>query len=118
MGVTVVSILMLLEGSELMWGLRCVRPAETIPGWLLVVSAIIAAASTSASSSVVVGHVLVLREGIDVAWGLLADGHAELLDVHQVDLHHGQAGCLAFDGFLSGCVRGAKEPEGLDVRHD
>ena len=86
-----------------MLGLLCAHPAdETIPGWLLVAATMSAAASASASSSAVVGCALMLREGvavawglIDVAWGLLANGHAELLDVCQLALHRGQAGGLA-----------------------
>ena len=82
--------------------LLCARSAKTIPGWLLVDAAMSAAASASASSSVAVGRALLLRGGVavarelvDIAWGLLANGHAELLDICQLALHHGKAGGLA-----------------------
>ncbi len=59
-----------------------VRSGRT-PGWLLVASAGLTAALTFAiaSDSAFVGCALVLRGGVDVAWGLLANSHAELLDV-------------------------------------
>ena len=66
---TVVSILITLQGSGITWGLRCTRPTKTIPGRLLVASTITATASTSISSPAVVGRVLVLCRGVDVAWG-------------------------------------------------
>ena len=100
----VVPIFVVLEGGGRTLGLVCARSAKTIPGWLLVAAAVsvTASASASASSSAVVGRALMLRGGVaiawglvDVAWGLLANFHAELLYVCQLALHHGQAGGLA-----------------------
>ncbi len=70
------------------------------------------------SASAVVRRALVLRGKVDVAWGLLADSYAELLDICQLALHRGQAGCLAFDGFLRGHVHGTKVCQCLIVQHD
>ena len=93
-------------------------PPKIIPGWLLVAAAVSATALASASSSAVVGPALLLCGGVVVAWGLvdgawwlLADSHAELLDICQLALHCGEAGGLAFHRILRGRVRGAK------VRH-
>jgi hypothetical protein len=114
---TVVPIFVPLErgGCTL---LLCACSAETIPGWLLVATAMSASASASASSSAVVGRALVLRGGLVVAWGLvyrawglLADRYAELLDIHQLALHCSEAGGLAFNCVLRGRIRGSK------VRH-
>ncbi len=98
MHVAVVPILPTLVGSG------------CVPGRLLVASAESAAALTFAIvfDSTVVGHALVLHDGVDVPWGLLAVSHAELLDICQLALHCSQAGCLAFDGFLRGRIRGTK----------
>ncbi len=81
---TIVPTFVVLEGGGHTLGLLCARSTETIPGWLLVAAAVSTAASASVSSSVVVGHTLMLCGGVavaqgrvDVAWGLLADGHAE-----------------------------------------
>ncbi len=119
---TVVPIFVPLERSGRTLVL-CACSAETIPGWLLVAAAVSTSASASASSSGVVGRALVLRGGIVVAWGLvyrawglLADRHAELLDVCQLPLHCGKAGSLALDCFLRGRVRGAKVRHRLGVR--
>ncbi len=57
-----------------------------------------------ASAAEIVGHVLLLCGGIDGGWGLLADSHAELLDVCQLALHSGHAGCLGLDRLLRGSV--------------
>jgi hypothetical protein len=102
MHVAVVPILPTLAGSGSTWW--------TISGWLLVASVGPAAALTSAiaSASAVVGQALVLRRGVDVAWGLLADSHAELLYIGQLVLHCDQSGCLVLNGFLCGHVRGTK----------
>jgi hypothetical protein len=120
MCVAVVLILPTFVGSWRTQGLRCSSPAKTIPGWLLVAAAGTAATLTSAIASAyaVVGHALVLCGGIDVAWGLLANGYAELLDICQLALHRGQAGCLAFDGFSRGHVHGAKVCQCLLVWHE
>ena len=118
----VVPIFVALEGGGRMLGLVCARSAETIPGWLLVAVAVTAATSASASSSAVVDQALMLHGGVavawglvDVAWGLLANGHAELLDVRQLALHRGQAGGLVLHRFLGGGVRGAKVQHRLSV---
>ena len=116
---TVVPIFVMLEGSGCTWGLLCARPAKTIPGWLLVASAVSAATSTSASSSACVRRAWVLRGGVYVAWGLLANGHAELLDVRQkLALHCGQAGGLALDRFLGGHIHGARVCQYLAVQRN
>jgi hypothetical protein len=51
--------------------------------------------TTVASVAATVGRVLLLSGGVDAAWELLVDGHAELLDVCQLAVHCGQAGGLA-----------------------
>ena len=88
----VVPIFIALEGGGRTLGLLCVRFAETKPCWLLVAAAVSAAASAFTSSSAVVGHAPMLRGGVAAAWGvvdvargLLANGHAKI------------AGCLPAD---------------------
>ena len=101
-----------------MSGLLHASSTQTIPGWLLwenTTTTAIASAKTTAgfttavaSATAIVDGTLLLQRGIDVAWGLLANSHVELLDVRQLALHCGQTGGLAFDCFLRGSVRGAK----------
>ena len=121
---TVVPIFVQLEGGGCTL-LLCASSAETISGWLLVAAAVSAAALASASSSAVVGRALLLRGGVvvalglvDHAWGLLAGSHAELLDIHQLDLHCGEAGGLAFHRILRGRVHGAKVCHRFGVQGD
>jgi hypothetical protein len=55
-------------------------------GWLLWETTAVALTTTKAF--VVIGeHVLLLSGGIAATWGLLADSHAELLDVCKFVLH-------------------------------
>jgi hypothetical protein len=49
-----------------------------------------------------------LSGGIDTAWGLLADGHAELLNVCKLALNCNQAVGLDLRCFLCGCIGGAQ----------
>ena len=63
------------------------------PGWLMW-ETIVAVAAAIASVKAIVECVLPLCRGIDAGWGLLADSHAELLDVRQLALHSGHGGCL------------------------
>jgi hypothetical protein len=122
MGVTVVPIFPMLVGSgRKTWLLRAGSVA-TKPGWLLwEATTAVAAAVTSvmptaiASAMAIVGHVLLLCGGLDGGWGLLADNHAELLDVRQLALHSGHVGRLALDRFLRGSVGRAKVRERFAV---
>ncbi len=58
---------------------------------------------------VIVERALLLSGGIAAAWGLLANSHAELVDVHKLVLHCDQAVGLALHGLLlRGGVRGTK----------
>ncbi len=114
MGVVVVPIFPTLVGSGRKTWLLHTSSVAAKPGWLMWEAATaVAAAGTSvvptaiASAAVIVGHVLLLCGGVDGGWGLLADSHAELLDVCQLALHSGHAGCLGL-GFLCGSVGCAK----------
>jgi hypothetical protein len=51
---------------------------------------------------VVVERVLLLSKNVDAAWGLLANGHAELLNVCKLGLHCNQAVGLVLHSFLHG----------------
>ena len=51
------------------------------PTTVATTTAVVVVASAIASVTAIVEHVLLLCRGIDVGWGLLADSHAELLDV-------------------------------------
>ena len=105
--VAVVPILPKLVGSWCTWGLRCARPAKNHTR--LVVGCLcrnhlcldLRHCNCCRGCWMCVGAGQGRR-----CWGLLVDSHAELLDICQLALHCGQAGCLTFDGFLSGCVRG------------
>ena len=121
---TVVPIFVPLEGGGCTL-LLCACSAETIPGWLLVAAAVSAATLASTSSSAVVGRALLLRGGevvawglVDGAWGLLADSHAELLDIRQLALHCSEVGGLAFHRILRGRVCGAKVCHRFGVQRD
>ena len=124
MGVAVVPIFPTLVGSgRKTWLLRASSVAAK-PGWLLWEAATaVAAAVTSivptaiASAIAIVGHVLLLCGGVAGGWGLLADSHAELLDVCQLALHSGHAGCLGLDCFLRGSVGCAEVCKRFAVRH-
>ncbi len=115
MGVAVVPILPMLVGSgRKTWLLRAGSVAAK-PGWLLWEAATaVAAAVTSvmpaaiASATAIVGHVLLMCGGVDGGWGLLADSHAELLDVCQLALHSSHVGRLGLDRFLHGSIGRAK----------
>ncbi len=69
------------------------------PGWLLweittIIVTAVAVAAAMASVAAIVEYGLLLWRGVDVGRGLLADGHAELLDVRQLALHSGHGCCL------------------------
>ena len=72
-----------------MCGLLSAGTVATKPGWLLETSpttvatttTAVVVASTIASVTTMVESVLLLCRGIDVGRGVLADSHAELLDV-------------------------------------
>jgi hypothetical protein len=94
MCVAVVPILTMLVVSGRTRELLRAGSIATKPGWLLrEVATAVAAAGTSAmpttiaSAATIVGHVLLLCGGVDGWWGLLADSHAEFLDVCQLALH-------------------------------
>ncbi len=115
MGVAVVPIFPMLVGSERKTWLLRAGSVATKPGWLLWEAATaVAAAVTSvvptaiASATAIVGHVLLLCGGVAGGWGLLANSHAELLDVCQLALHSGHVGRLGLDRFLRGSVGRAK----------
>jgi hypothetical protein len=82
----------------------CTGTVATEPGWLLwettttttvaTAGTIVAMATAVASVAAIVECVLLLCRGIDVGRGLLADRHAELLDVCQLALYSGHGGCL------------------------
>jgi hypothetical protein len=123
MGVAVVPIFPMLVGSGRKTWLLHAGSVAAKPGLLLwEVATAIAAAVTSvvsiaiASATVIVGHVLLLCGGIDGGWGLLANSHAELLDVHQLALHSGHVGHLGLDRFLCGSVGRAKVHKRFAVR--
>ena len=69
--------------------LLCTGTVATKLGWLLwettttvaTAGTVIAVVSAIASVTAIVEHVLLLCRGVDVGRGLLADSHAELLDV-------------------------------------
>jgi hypothetical protein len=103
--------------------LLCASSVAAKPGWLLwEVATVVAAAVTSvvptaiASATAIVGNVLLLCGGIDGGWGLLANSHAELLDVFQLALHSGHVGCLGLDRFLRGSVGRANVRKQFAVR--
>ncbi len=114
MDTAVVSILPMFVGSGRTIGLLRACPAAVKPGWLLRESATAVAATgtitalptTIASAAAIVGRVLLMWWSVDAGWGLLANSHAELLDVCQLALHShsGQAGCLGLDRFLRSCA--------------
>ncbi len=111
MVVAVVPIFPTLVGSGRKTLLLRAGSIAAKPGWLVWEAATaVAAAGTIvvptpiASAMAIVRHVLLLCGGVDGGWGLLADSHAELLDVHQLALHSGHAGCLGLDRFLHGPV--------------
>jgi len=88
-GPAIVPILSMFVGSGRTSGLLCASPVATKPGWLLwdntaaiaIASTTAALTSAIASTVAIVGCVLLMWGGIDAGWGLLADSHAELLDV-------------------------------------
>ncbi len=86
--------------------LAAARTAKT-HGWLLWETRAVVLTATIAFFAVV-EPVLLLSGGVDAAWGLLANGHAELLNVYKLALHCNQAVGLALHGFLHGSVCGTK----------
>ncbi len=108
MGVTVVPILPMFGGSG---RTKCLLVVDThttkTHGWLLWETT--AVALTAPSAFVVIGErALLLSGGIDAPWGLLANSHAELLNLCKLVLHCNQAISLALHGFLRGGIRGTK----------
>ena len=91
MSMAVVPIFPTLVGSGRTCGLLCAGTVATEPGWLLwettttttvaTAGTAVAVATAVASVAAIVECVLLLCRGVDVGRGLLADGHAELLDV-------------------------------------
>jgi hypothetical protein len=108
MGVTVVSILPTLVGiggmSRML--LTTTGTAKT-HGWLLR-KTLAAALTATVAFVAIVDYALLLSGGIDAAWGLLADGHAKLLNVHKLALHCNQAVGLALHCLLRGGVHDAE----------
>ncbi len=111
MGVAVFLIFPTVVGSGRKTLLLRAGSVAAQPGLLLWEAATaVAAARTSimptstVSAAAIVGHVLLLCGGVDGGWGLLANSHAEFLDVCQLALHSGHAGCLGLDCFLRGSV--------------
>jgi hypothetical protein len=101
MGVAVVPIFPTLVGSGRKTWLLCAGSVAAKPGWLLwEVVTVNATALTSvmptaiASATAIVEHVLLLCWNVDGGWGLLANSHAELLDVCQLALHSSHVGHL------------------------
>ena len=64
------------------------------------------------------GGVAVAWRLVDVACGLLANSHAELLDARQLALYRGQAGGLALHQFLGSQLCGTKVCHCLSVQHN
>ena len=91
MSMVVVPIFPTLVGSGRTRGLLRTGTVTTKPGWLLwkttttttvaTAGTAVAVATAVASVAAIVECVLLLCRGVDVGWGLLADSHAELLDV-------------------------------------
>ena len=91
MNMAVVPIFPTLVGSGRTCGLLCAGTVATAPGWLLWETATpttvatagttVAVATAVVSVAAVVECVLLLCRGVYVGWWLLANGHAELLDV-------------------------------------
>jgi hypothetical protein len=73
-------------------------------GWLLWDTTATVLTTTDAFVAVV-KHAFLLSGGIDTAWGLLADSHAELLIICKLGLHCNQAVSLVPHGFLCDGVR-------------
>ena len=90
MSMAVVPILPMLVGSGRAHGVLCTGTVATKPGLLLwettttvaTTGTTVVVASAIASVTAIVESVLLLCRGIDVGRWLLADSHAELLDVH------------------------------------
>ncbi len=110
--VVVALILVMFVGSGGMsrWLHACAAAANY--GWLLreSVAAIATAITIAALTSTLVqvaatgGYALLLNMDVDIGWGLLADGQAELMDACQLSLHCSQAYSLVLDKFLRGGV--------------
>ena len=89
MSAAVVPIFPPLLWSGRVCGLLCAGTVATKPGWLLwetpttvyTTGTAVVVASTIVSVIAIVERVLLLCRGIDVGQGLLADSHAELLNV-------------------------------------
>ncbi len=100
-GVAVVTILPMLVGSgrtkRFLLTATCTAKSH---GWFLWKPSTAALTATVAFVAIV-ERVLLLRGAIDAAWGLLADGHAELLNVCKPALHCDQAVGLALHCFMA-----------------
>ncbi len=114
-GVAVIPISPTVVGSgRKTWLLRAGSIAAK-PGWLLWEATTAVATTvtsvmptTIASATAIVGHVLLLCGVVAGGLGLLADSHAELLDVCQLALQSSHVGCLGLDSFLRDSVGRAK----------
>jgi hypothetical protein len=117
-GVAVVSILPMLVGS---WRTKCLLLTATriskTHGWLLQKTSA-AALTTTVAFVAIVERALLLSRSVDTAWGLLANGHAELSNVCKLALHCNQAVGLALHCFLCGGLRGAKVCKQVAVQRE
>jgi hypothetical protein len=117
-GVTVVPILPMLVGSGRTKGLLSATTRITKPqGWLLWDTTAAVLTDTIAFVAVV-ERALLLSGGVDASWGLLINGHAELLNVCKLGLHCNQAVGLVFDGFLHGSIHGTKVCKQVTIQHN
>jgi hypothetical protein len=82
-----------------------------ITTYIVTTGTAIAVAAAVASVAAIVECGLLLWWGLDVGRGLLANTHAELLDVRQLALHSGHGGCLGLHRFLRGGVCGSEVRE-------
>jgi hypothetical protein len=112
--VTVLPILPTLVKSVKTEGLLLAAARITkTHGWLLwdTAAAVLTATIVFVVSVAIVEPVLLLNRGVDATWGLLADGHAELLNICKLDLHCNKAVGLALHGFLHGGIRSTEVHE-------
>ncbi len=82
-----------------------------ITTYIVTAGTAVTVAAAVASVAAIVECGLLLWRGIDVGRGLLADTHAELLDVRQLALHSGHGGCPGLHRFLRGSASGSKVHE-------
>ncbi len=116
MGITVVPIFPMFVGSGRMYCLLLAAVLTTKTHGLLWETTAIALTPTIVFA-VIGERALMLSGGVAVAWGLLANNHAEL-DVCKLVLHCNQAVGLALHGVLCGGVRGTKVCKRVIVQCD